>query len=114
MTLDVGDVALVPFPYTDLSSRKQRPALVLTPASYNRHHADVLAAYVTSRRQESRWVVRVDDTDLAHGRFPRTSWVRADKLATLEQRLVRRVVARLDHGTMGQVRARLAKLLGLG
>lgn len=114
MTLDAGDVVLVPFPYTDLSSRKQRPALVLTPASYNRRHADVLVAYVTSKRQQSRWAVRVDAADLVEGRIPRTRWIRADKLATLEQRLARRAVARLDAAAMGQVRTRLGTLLGLG
>lgn len=114
MRLDAGDVALLPFPYTDLSSRKQRPALVLTSASYNRRHADVLVAYVTSQRQRSEWAVPVDNADLSEGRFPKTSWVRADKLATLEQRLVRRVVGRLDTAAMGQVRTRLAKLLDIG
>ena len=43
-----GEVLLLPFPFTDLSSTKRRPAVVLSTDAYNARHLDVIVAPVTS------------------------------------------------------------------
>ncbi|MDX2130352.1 MAG: type II toxin-antitoxin system PemK/MazF family toxin [Chloroherpetonaceae bacterium] len=42
-----GDIVLVPFPFTDLSAIKRRPALILSPETYNQS-GDVVIAFITS------------------------------------------------------------------
>ena len=37
-----GDIVLVSFPFTDLSSSKRRPALVISPDSFNEHGQDLV------------------------------------------------------------------------
>ena len=44
-----GDVLLVPYPFTDQSETKQRPAIVLSGAAYNQSHPDVILAPITSQ-----------------------------------------------------------------
>ena len=44
-----GDVVLVPFPFTDFSSSKQRPALVVSADGLNATRDDVLVAAITSQ-----------------------------------------------------------------
>ena len=44
-----GDIILVPFPFTDLSSAKQRPALVVSSDALNAVCDDVLVAAITSQ-----------------------------------------------------------------
>jgi mRNA interferase MazF len=44
-----GDVVLVPFPFTDLSAIKQRPALVLSPDRSNEVRPDLVVAAITSQ-----------------------------------------------------------------
>lgn len=44
-----GDVVLVPFPFTDLSDIKRRPALVISSDEYNRMTNDVIIAQITSK-----------------------------------------------------------------
>jgi mRNA interferase MazF len=46
-TYNKWDLILVPFPFTDLSSTKKRPALVVSPNPYNKQ-GDVVIAFVTS------------------------------------------------------------------
>lgn len=44
-----GDIVLVPFPFTDQSGTKQRPAVVISSAAYHQARRDVLIMAVTSQ-----------------------------------------------------------------
>jgi mRNA interferase MazF len=44
-----GDVVLVPFPFTDQSQAKQRPAVVVSSARYNTERPDLILMAVTSQ-----------------------------------------------------------------
>lgn len=112
MTLDAGQVALLPFPHSNLKGGKKRPALVLTDATYNRKSLDVVLAYVTSQPQGGKWSIGINTGDLVSGRLVKDSWVRVDRLATVEQRLVRGVVGQLKPEVLSQVRTVLVDLLG--
>jgi len=43
-----GDVVLVPVPFTDLSSQKRRPVIVVSSDAYHRIAADVIVVAMTS------------------------------------------------------------------
>ena len=43
------DIILVPFPFTDLTTAKKRPALVVSPDSYNELGPDLVIAFLTSQ-----------------------------------------------------------------
>jgi mRNA interferase MazF len=79
-----GDLLLVPFPFTDLSSTKRRPVLAITaPDSYG----DFIALPVTSRPQKDH-ALPLAKGDLARGSLPAPSWIRTDRIVTLNSRLV--------------------------
>ena len=44
-----GDVILVPFPFTDQSTTKQRPAVVISSSSYNSQRPDLILLAITSQ-----------------------------------------------------------------
>lgn len=46
---EFGDVVLVPFPLTDQSAAKKRPAVVVSTAAYNAERGDVIVMAVTSQ-----------------------------------------------------------------
>ena len=49
-----GDIVLVPFPFTDLTATKKRPAVVVSSDAYHRDRRDVIVMAVTSQaRPES-------------------------------------------------------------
>ena len=45
-----GDVVLVPFPFTDFQTTKQRPAVVVSPDALNQTRADLVLAAITSQQ----------------------------------------------------------------
>jgi mRNA interferase MazF len=44
-----GDIVLVPFPFTDQSAIKKRPAVVVSSASYGVHRPDIVLMAITSQ-----------------------------------------------------------------
>ena len=63
-----GDIVLVSFPFTDLSSSKRRPALVVSPNSHNEQLQDVVLVAVTSKITGNDEIV-VDPGDCLDGIF---------------------------------------------
>lgn len=49
MTYQRGDILLVPFPYSDLSSTKVRPAVVLSSQLYHANEPDLILGAITSQ-----------------------------------------------------------------
>ena len=85
-----GKVILVPFPFTDLSSQKIRPALIISEPKRVTGH--VIVAFVTSKtlKQESPGSVLVKEktTGFEQTGLKVPSLIRCDKIATLDTRIV--------------------------
>jgi mRNA interferase MazF len=77
-----GDIVLVPFPFTDLSGIKNRPAVVLVS-----NEMDVVVAFVTTQTKwQEKWDVIIEPT-ISNG-LKISSLLRLSKLATLDKTLV--------------------------
>jgi mRNA interferase MazF len=107
-----GDIVLVPFPFTDLTGVKPRPALVVSGDVYAQHTNDVIVAQITSnvggRPRFGDYYIR--DWRQAGLRAP--SMVRA-KLATLAWARVRRTLGQLPTPEMQAVERELRVALGM-
>lgn len=99
------DVVLLPIPFTDLSSQKVRPAVVLGHGSFP---GDLFVVPITSQ--------------LANTDFPLNAWQAArlnvpcgikSQICTIEDRLVRKVVGRLHPTDVATLQTHLRNWLGL-
>lgn len=109
-----GDIVLVPFPFTDLSATKHRPAVVLwaEPA-----RVDFLLAFISSQRTRGGEVGTVSLLP-THPEFSLTglaaaSTVRTTKLVTLSGTLVRRWLGRLGPLLTADLDQALVAALGI-
>jgi mRNA interferase MazF len=57
---EFGDIVLVPFPFTDQSTTKRRPAVVISSLAYHRDRPDLIIMAVTSQRPTSGSVGEVE------------------------------------------------------
>ena len=80
-----GDILLIPLPFTDLTSNKKRPVLVLSRHGYNNIADDLIVATVTSNVDTKPYVVPFGNSDMTDGFLKVASCVRADKIYTLSQ-----------------------------
>jgi len=106
-----GDILILPFPFSDLSSVKQRPVLVLSNSEYNRKTEDLVTCGITSNLKDARYSVPIDNEDLEEGKIPTKSRIKIDKIFTIERSLVRKKVARVDKRTFEKVRGLIHELI---
>jgi len=79
-----GDVVVLPFPFSNLSSAKRRPALVVAIASAD----DIILAQITSRSFGDRYAVELSDTDFSDGGLNVVSNIRPNKLFTADANII--------------------------
>ena len=110
---ELGDVVLVPFPFTDQSGSKKRPAVVVSCQEYNGARPDILIAAVSSRLREP----------LGHAELLVAGWREAGLLApsvvkpvlaTIESGLVLRRLGRLSAAERGSLGSFLRRIFGAG
>ena len=70
------EIVLVPFPYSDLSSTKRRPVLIVSNDDYNGKYSDVVVAVISSKiRPEDAYSIFLSNDDLDYGFLPEESAV---------------------------------------
>jgi len=89
VTPAIATVVLVPFPFSDLSASKLRPALVIADSG----RGDWICAQITSNPYADAKAIELTDSDFASGGLDRTSYIRPTKLFTANETLFRRQVA---------------------
>ncbi len=102
-----GDIVLIPFPFTDLSGSKNRPAVVLVVSG-----TDVTVSFITS---QLKWQ---DEFDLifqpsAENGLKLTSLLKLSKMATLEKAIVIGRLGRLNSSEIRQMNEKLIRLFQL-
>jgi mRNA interferase MazF len=108
---EFGDLILVPFPFTDQSASKRRPAAVVSSETYHREHGDVIILAVTSRARRGD-----EDTDVTITGWQEAGLLRPSVfkpvLATLDRSLVLRRLGRLIESDRLALSTLLNRILG--
>ena len=94
-----GKIVLIPFPFTDLSSTKLRPALVL-----HEGEKDVVVAFISSRTEKPKQtdiIIAKNHPEFKQTGLKLTSALKIDKIATISKELIL--------GEIGEVGTKLKK-----
>jgi len=108
MTCKPGELVSIPFPYSDLTTKRRRPVLVLTNPD---RRVDFMGLAVTSVLTEEL-AVAIDEKSMATGYLPKPSWIRYDKVFTLSDSIIVKTYGSLDAGVLKEVMKRLCDYLG--
>jgi len=79
-----GDIVVIPFPFSDLSNTKRRPAIILSNLLGN----DYIMAQITSQNVFDAMSVIIDANDVEKGTLNITSNIRPNKLFTADKNIV--------------------------
>ena len=110
VTPSVGAIVLVPFPFSDLSQTKLRPAVVLADAG----RGDWILCQITSNAYADKRAIELTTTDFAAGSLRVVSYARPGKLFTASRNLLMREVGKLKAAALDKVVEAAVDLLQAG
>jgi mRNA interferase MazF len=111
--LKQGDIVLIPIPFTDLTSQKRRPAVIISTAAYNEKNEDVVVVALTSNAEPKNFSVILTSDDLEDGNLKVTSMIRVDKIYTLNKSIVLKTFGRVKPDIISKIRESFLKLTDL-
>jgi len=79
-----GDVVVIPFPFSDLTESKRRPAFVIA----NLAGDDVILCQITSKIVQDMYSLPIDDSDFETGSLKQPSNIRPNRLFTADSHTV--------------------------
>ncbi len=108
---DFADVVLVPFPFTDQSATKRRPAVIVSSGAYHRIRRDLIILAITSQVRPATAVGEVTMVHWKEAGLLKPS-VLKPVLATIERRLVLRKLGHLESEDRHALQGIFQQILG--
>jgi mRNA interferase MazF len=107
-----GDIVLVPFPFSDQSATKKRPAVVVSSSAYNAASPDIVIMAVTSQTQKSTGMGECMIIEWRAAGLLKPSAIKS-ALSTIEQSLVLKKLGKLSFADITTAGNALKELLDL-
>ncbi len=107
MMYNKKDLVLIPFPFTDLSGTKNRPALIIYRNSKTN---DIITLAITSMLSNNTNAIYIDSTNLQTGFFPKKSHVLYSKIFIISEHQIIKKFGSLNDITYTKIISSLKKL----
>jgi len=98
-----GDIVLIPFPYSDLTGAKKRPAMIVSNS--NLKGDDKICCLVTSNKPKDG--ILISRGSFNGGKLPFKSWIKPHRIFTIDERFIIRKLTRVVDGICEQVKSKI-------
>lgn len=94
-----GDVVVVPFPFSDLTEAKRRPALVLAELDGE----DRILCQITSQQFMDRYAVLLKESEFEEGSLRKISNIRPNRIFTADSKIILYKAGRINPDKIDEV-----------
>jgi len=102
-----GDVVVIPFPFSDLSNSKRRPALVIAKLKGD----DVILCQITSQARMDGYNIQLTAADFSSGSLPLVSNIRPSMLFTGNTETILKKAGNLKQSKINEVIQKLKEII---
>ena len=102
-----GDIVVLPFPFSDLSGSKRRPAMVVAVLKGE----DIILCQITSVSREDSDAVAISENDMEIGSLSRMSYARPNRIFTADSRIIIYRAGHLHEAKSNEVIERIINII---
>ena len=102
-----GEVIVIPFPFSDLTQAKRRPALIIAELEGN----DLILCQITSQRIKDKYAVEISDKDFETGGLRQSSNVRPNRIFTADSHIVLYRIGNLKKTKLNEIIEKVVEII---
>ncbi len=102
-----GDIVIIPFPFSDLTQNKRRPALIISVLNGD----DIILCQITSQNVKDNYAIQIDDKDFKTGELKLVSNIRPNRIFTADRHIVLYKAASLKDKKFDEILDRLIEII---
>ena len=102
-----GDVVVVPFPFSDLTQTKRRPALVIANLSGD----DLILCQITSQNIKDSYSITITNANFSNGGLNKNSNIRPNRIFTADRKIIIYKIGQLKSEKLAEVTRKIINIL---
>ena len=102
-----GDVVVIPFPFSDLSQAKRRPALVVTNLSGD----DLILCQITSQAISDKYAIPLTGGEFQSGSLKRKINIRPNRLFTADTHIILYKIGHVKNEKLNEVIKKIIQII---
>ena len=102
-----GDVVVLPFPFSDLTQAKRRPALVVATLAGD----DLILCQITSQTIADRYAITLQSSDFREGGLNQTSNIRPNRLFTADREIILYKAGQIKTEKLNEAIAKIVEII---
>jgi mRNA interferase MazF len=104
------DIVLLPYPFSDLSNTKIRPALIISNDNINKISQDCIMVPLTTVLKNEPYSINITQVDFENGQLIKPSRIKVDKIIAVKQSLIIKKIGTLSSNKFNEVKEKLNSL----
>lgn len=96
-----GDIILLPFPFSDLTQTKVRPAIIISNDEFNKHSQDLLVCAITSNITSDKYTLLLSTDDLCEGTIDNCA-IKVETILKISKTLIIKKIAKSNKEVITQ------------
>ncbi len=105
------DIVLIPFPYSDLTGSKQRPALIISNELINKTQDRICCLITSQQPQYSQDTIPMEPSCFEKEKLPFKSWVKPHRLFTIHEKIIRKKLSTINDAFHDKIVAKVNEYL---
>lgn len=111
MEIKQNELVLVNFPFSDLSSNKVRPVLIISNNNFNKFSEDFLGVPLTSVLKNVPYSLNINQNDMVKGNLIVKSRIRVDKITAIKKNIIKMRIGVVDSRLVEKVKEEFKLML---
>lgn len=113
INIEQRNIVLIPFPFSDLTSYKKRPALIVSNSKFNKKNEDIVCCLITSNPMDHQHCIKISNKDMEKGNLEFDSKIKPYRLFTVSKKIIYRKLGKLNLKKSLEVEKEINKLISM-